>query len=228
MRPGTVRAQSAPAIGLDSPLWRLESSTNGVALFSAPAHSSGLIPFKAVMSIPGTIAEVSMVLEDIARRRDWIARYGESRLLERTSDYEQLEYLRVVMPWPVAHRTTLIRVRITVSDDQRTATIAAASVDSSARDTLPVHVRAHAYASTFQMTQQGDRVEVASLVFIDPRGHIPKWVVNYFTSGVARTTLEGLRRQVARHLYPGAELAAMQQRIAAYHTHRELRASAPE
>ena len=221
-------AQPPPRITMDDPSWRLESTRDGIALYCAEVVGTGIVPWKAVMAIPGTIEEVSTVLEDIPRRGDWIDRFGLSVLLERASDYEQVEYLRVRMPWPVRDRSALIRVRIAVSDDLRRATIAAASDESHPHDTLPVLVRSLVYASTFQMTQVGDHVEVAALVFIDPRGRIPKWVVNYFTSGVARTTLEGLRRQVARGLYSPQQTEALHARMAAYRSFQQLRAGPPE
>jgi hypothetical protein len=118
-------------------------------------------------------------------------------------------------------------VLISVSDDLRQATIAARSVKWPPADTLPKFVRSEVYASTFQMTQLDDRVEVTALVFIDPRGSIPKWVVNYFTRRGARVTLEGLRDQVARKLYPPVRVAAMHQRMEAYHSFREQQTASP-
>lgn len=214
-------AGAQPRIALDAPSWRLQSSDKGISIYRANVVGTNVVPFKAVMTIPGTLEEVSMVLEDISRRGEWISHYGMSLLLDRPNDYDQIEYLRVAMPWPVADRSALIRVRITVSDDVHTATIAAESVESHPRDTLPALVRALVYASTFQMTQVDDHVEVASLVFIDPRGRIPAWVVNYFTSRVAQSTLEGLRKQVARNLYAREKLDAMRNRMAGYHVFRE-------
>ena len=224
-----LRAHAQPRIAMDAPGWTLESTSNGVAIYSSRVPGSAIVPFKAVMTIPGTIEDVSLVLEDIPRRHEWIAHFGQSVVLSRPNDYDQTEYLRVAMPWPVADRSALIRVRIGVSDDQRTATIAAESVDSHPLDTLPPLVRAQVYTSTFQMTQVGDHVEVASLVFIDPRGRIPTWVVNYFTSRVARTTLEGLRRQVARELYSPARVEAIRVRMKGYAAFRDATgATSPE
>src|SRR4029077_18328515 len=105
--------------------------------------------------------------------------------------------------------------------------VAAQSGKAHAADTLKKFVRSEVYASTFQMTQVADHVEVAALVFVDPRGSIPKWVVNYFTRRGARVTLEGLRHQVARKLYPPERLAVMHQRILAYHAFRDAQDGAP-
>ena len=58
-------------------------------------------------------------------------------------------------------------------------------------------------------------------MFIDPCGIIPKWIVNYFTGGVARTTLSGLRRQVGRKLYSPSQITAMRERMQAYRTFLE-------
>ena len=201
---------------MDDPSWHLESTSDSITLYSNSVPGISIVPLKVVMTIPGTIEEVSLVLEDIPRRGDWISHFGESRLLERTSDYEQTEYLRVDMPWPAMDRTALVHVLISVSDDRRRATIAAQSVASHPNDSLPPLVRSTIYARTFQMTQAGDHVEVVALVFIDPRGSIPKSLVNYFSRRVSRSTLAGLRRQVARHLYTPAQLVGMRRRIQAY------------
>lgn len=220
-------AQPQPRIEIDDASWHLESSSDGIALFRSSVPGVGIVPLKAVMMIPGTIEEVSVVLEDVSRRGEWISNFGESVVLECTNDYDQTEYLRVAMPWPARDRSAVIRARISVSDDLKRATIAAESVDSHLADTLPTLVRSKVYASTFQMTQVADRVEVVALVFIDPRGSIPKWIVNYFTRRVARSTLSGLRRQVARKLYGPPQLVAMRQRTHAYRSFRERHMGAP-
>jgi hypothetical protein len=212
-----TRAQ--PHIAMEDASWHLESSADGIHLYSGPVAGVGIVPLKAVMTIPGTIEEVALVLEDIPRRGEWISNFGQSVLLERTNDYDRTEYLRVDVPWPARNRTAVIRARVTVSDDLRRATIAAESVDSHLADKLPTIVRAKVYASTFQMTQVAGHVEVVALVFIDPRGSIPKWIVNYFSRRAARVTLIGLRRQVARKLYTRAQLMTMHRRIHGYGTH---------
>jgi len=222
-----VRAQAQHGIAVDDPSWHLESSYDGVALYSGSVPETGVFPLKAVMTIPGTIEEVSVVLEDISRRGEWISNFDQSVLLERTNDYDQTEYLRVNLPWPAENRTAVIRATITVSDDLRRATIAAQSVDSHLADGLPKLVRAQVHASTFQMTQVEGHVEVLALVFIDPRGRIPKWIVNYFARRAARATLAGLRRQVARKLYSQAQLAAMHRRIEGFRAFRERGAAVP-
>ena len=222
-----ARAQTQYGIAVDDPSWRLESSYDGIALYSGSVPETRVVPLKAVMSIPGTIEEVSLVLEDISRRGDWISNFNQSVLLERTNDYDQTEYLRVNLPWPAENRTAVIRATITVSDDLRRATIAAQSVDSHLAHGLPKLVRAQVYVSKFQMTQVEGHVEVLALVFIDPRGEIPKWIVNYFSRRAARATLAGLRRQVARKLYSQAQLAAMHRRIEGFRAFRERGAAVP-
>jgi len=129
-------------IGMDDPSWRLESSSDGIALYTGSVPEVRLVPLKAVMTIPGTIEEVALVLEDISRRGDWISNFGQSIMLEHTNDYDQTEYLRVDLPWPAEDRSAVVRVRVTVSDDPRRAMIAAESVESPLADRLPRLVRA--------------------------------------------------------------------------------------
>jgi hypothetical protein len=210
----TVRA--ATPLAADDRAWQLQSSSDGIALYRASLRGSGIVPMKATLSIPGTIAEVSLVLEDIPRRQQWVGNRTESVVLERASDYDQVEYLHVDLPWPVNDRSALIRARVQVSEDRRTATIYAQSIASHPADTLPKLIRAEVAPSSFQMTQAPGRVEIVALVFVDPGGWIPKWLVNYFATRVARSTFRDLRRQVARRLYSPAQVRAMHQRIEAY------------
>ena len=217
----------APHIGVDDPSWHLESSSNGIVLYASSIPQARVVPLKAVMTIPGTIEDVALVLEDMSRRGDWISNFGQSVMLERTNDYDQTEYLRVDLPWPAEDRSAVVRVRVTVSDDLARAVIAAESVESPLANRLPKLVRAQVHASTFQMTQLPGRVEVVALVFIDPCGSLPKWIVNYFTRRGARTTLSGLRRQVSRRLYSPGQVAAMRRRMEGYKAFAERGAALP-
>ena len=217
----------APRITVDDPSWHLESSSDGIALYSSSIPQVKVVPLKAVMTIPGTIEEVALVLEDMSRRGEWISNFGQSVMLERTNDYDQTEYLRVDLPWPAEDRSAVVRVQVTVSDDLRRAVIAGESVETPLANRLPKLVRAQVHASTFQMTQLSGRVEVVALVFIDPCGSLPKWIVNYFTRRGARTTLSGLRRQVGRRLYSPGQVAAMHRRMEGYKAFTERGAALP-
>ena len=206
-----------PMLSADDPGWKLQSSEDGISLYRCAVKGSGVVPVKAVMTIPGSIADVSLVLQDIPRRTEWIGTRTRSTLLQRVSNYEQYEYLRVYMPWPVSDRSAIIRAVVDVSDDRTRATIAARSVEShAAADTLPKLVRSQVHTSTFQMTTTGGQVEVVALVFIDPGGHVPKWLVNWFAGRMARSTLRDLRKQVAKHLYPPSQVREMERRIREY------------
>ncbi len=209
-------AWAKPQVAIDSTAWHLDSTADGISLYSCAVPGTGVVPGKAVMIIPASIEEISCVLEDAPRRWDWISHFGGSELLERKNDYEQTEYLRVAMPWPVMDRSSLVRVTIAISDDQKMATVTARSVSCCARADLPELVRAEIYESTFQMRTVAGGTEVTALVFIDPKGSLPLWVVNLFTGGVSRQTLSGLRRQVAKRLYSEEVLAAMRERIYDY------------
>ena len=127
-----LRATTAPVprVSVDDPSWRLESSSDGIALYTSTIPDLRVVPLKVIMTIPGTIEDVALVLEDISRRGDWISNFSQSVLLERPNDYEQTEYLRVDVPWPAGDRSAVVRVRVIVSDDLRRAVIAAESVES--------------------------------------------------------------------------------------------------
>ena len=214
--PSAAASDAVTLLPASDPGWRLRSSSGGVELYGASLRDSRAVPLKAILTIPGTIEEVSLVLEDIPRRQQWIGNRTESRLLAKSSDYDRTEYVHVDLPWPASDRTALFSARVTVSDDRTCATITGESVESPLADGLPRQVRARIHTSTFQMTQLSGRVEIVVLVFVDPGGFMPKWLVSRFTDHVARSTFVDLRRQVARNLYSARQIAAMRHRILAY------------
>jgi hypothetical protein len=171
------------------------------------------------MTIPASIEEISAVLEDASRRKEWVARFGGSVLLEKKSDYEQIEWVRMSMPWPLSDRTARVRLLVSSSGDGKTVTVAGRSVRCCPRADLPEFVRAEIYESTFQMVRRRGQTEVTALAFVDPRGNLPQWVVNLFTGREARRTLEGLRRQAAKALYRPETLEAVRRRIRSYPGH---------
>src|SRR2546423_13505240 len=117
--PSAAGADAATLLPVNDPSWRLQSSGGGVDLYGAPIRGSGVVPLKATLTIPGTIEEVSLVLEDIGRREEWIGNRSKSQLLERRTDYDQTEYVHVDLPWPVSDRTALFHAWVTVSDDRK-------------------------------------------------------------------------------------------------------------
>jgi START domain len=213
------QAQPAwPQVEIDSTGWELESSSNGILLYSGRAAGTNIVPFKAVMTIPASIEEIAAVLEDRSRRAEWVARFGESVLLEKPSAYAQTEYVRMRMPWPFSDRTARVQVEVVVAEDLKAVAIEGRSVECCPRADLPEFVRAEVYDSTFQMVTERGRTTVTIIAFVDPRGYLAPWVVNLFTGGEARRTLEGLRTQVERRLYPPSVITAFRKRMEGYAT----------
>jgi hypothetical protein len=85
-------AAPEPQIAIDAASWHLESSSGGISIYTSTVPGTGIVPCKATMTIPGTIEEVSLVLEDIPRRREWVSNFSRSVLLDRPNDYDQTEY----------------------------------------------------------------------------------------------------------------------------------------
>ena len=63
-------AQPPQKISIEGSNGRLESSADGITIHGSSVRGIGVVPLKATMIIPGTMEEISLVLEDIARRRE--------------------------------------------------------------------------------------------------------------------------------------------------------------
>jgi hypothetical protein len=56
----------------------------------------------------------------------------------------------------------------------------------------------HASSYTLWPTADGRGTHLIFVVHADPKGAVPKWIVNFFSSGYPRLAVEALRRQARR------------------------------
>ena len=62
------------------------------------------------------------------------------------------------------------------------------------------HVRGEIVAGAFRATslENGTRTELTAELHCDPKGSLPKWVVNFFQKNWPRNTFEAIRVQAAK------------------------------
>ena len=179
---------------------KIRETDDGIATFRKEVPGTRVVAFRGEAIIDAPIARVAGVLEDVKREKEWMADLVESSEIEKTSESDRWEYNRTSTPWPLRDRDFVMHTLITFEKSPvPTLTI---QMNSAVNPKMPVIdgvVRGELVDSKFVLKAIAPgKTWFSCEVLADPKGDIPKWVVNLFQKGWPRDTIEGLRTQVAK------------------------------
>ncbi len=186
--------------------WERVSDDEGIVVDRREAPGSALKEFRGRALIDAPIARLLAVLDDVARRTEWMSRNVESRLLERESGRDVV-YLRTDAPWPVADRDMVIEGRLIADPAGHAIRIELRGVAHPKEPPRAQTVRITSLRGHWLLVSDrgGAATRVEYQVFADPGGSLPAWLSNLASKRLPRDTLAGLRRQVKRASYPERE-----------------------
>jgi len=179
--------------------WTKMSEADGITTYRREVPGSDVIAVRGEGVVQAPLVRVASVVFDTSRAAEWVDGLAEARVVRRTSDLAYVEYDHFKMPFVLKDRDFVTSNTMEYDPARQAITIRMRSVaDTSAPATS--FVRGEIVSSTFILTPTADGkgTRVVGDVHCDPRGSIPKWVVNYFQEDWPRSTFKGLRAQVAK------------------------------
>lgn len=185
---------------LAEPSWKELTREGGVTVWQREIPGSPLVAFKGESTVDSNIAKVASVLRDSARKGEWMDRLVVAKVLKEMGPGERIEYNRTSAPWPLKDREFVFHAKADWDQAAGRITIKMRSVDHPPLPESAQCVRGWMVESTMVLTRLGDgrRTLVSLGVVADPKGFIPKWIVNLFQRHWPRKTLQGLKRQAAK------------------------------
>ncbi|HZV01725.1 MAG TPA: START domain-containing protein [Planctomycetota bacterium] len=184
----------------DKPAWEQLSDEDGIKVWRREVEGSPVVAVKGEATIATPIAKLASVLHDTSRAKEWVCSLGEARVLKVVSPTVWIEYNRLEAPWPVSDRDFVFRTEIKLDKKQKSVTFELKSVEEpSCPPNEDKAVRGELVASTYQLQALEDgRTRVTVEIQVDPKGSLPKWLVNWAQKGWPRATLENIRDQIAK------------------------------
>lgn len=183
-----------------APAWERISDKNGITIYRREVPGSDVIAFKGDGVVNAPLVRVASVMFDTARSTEWIDSLAEARVVRRISDLEYVEYDHFSTP-PIVmkDRDFVTANKVEYDRARRVLTIRLRSVTDPAAPPTS-YVRGELMSSSFVLipTADGKATRVIGEIHCDPRGSVPKWIVNMFQKSWPRNTLESLRAQVAK------------------------------
>lgn len=179
--------------------WQLTREKDGIQVFKGKVSGSDLFAFKGVAEIDGPVARVATVIFDTNRAPEWMVDLEKALVVKWTSPTEFLEYDHFGTPFVMKDRDFLSHV--TLSTDPATKEFKfhyESAQDGDAPETR--YVRGCLMNSNFKLTpvDGGTKTKVIAEMHVDPKGSVPRWIVNFFQKDWPIDTFNGLRRQVKK------------------------------
>jgi hypothetical protein len=172
---------------------------SGIRSYKRVVPGSPLMAFRGEAIIDAPIARVMSVLFDADRVGEWIPHMLESRVLRWIDEpVEYVQYTLFDAPWPVADRVFLSHVTVEVEPETRRTVI----LYGDAEDEPPTNRWIQGYNGgsyyILEPVDEGRGTRIIGVGQADPKGSIPKWLINWIGSSWPHNTLVHLRTQVAR------------------------------
>lgn len=193
--PRPASAQSAEAAGT----WEKIRHEDGIAVYRKDVPNSSVVAFRGVGVVDAPILRVASVLADGARQPEWMDSVAEVRELERSGPAEGVVYTLVKTPFPLTNRDFVTRIKASIDKPQKKYVLRMqATTHPKAPETSAV--RGQILNSSFELVsiEGGQKTKIVAEIHADPRGAVPKWVVNMFQKDWPHNTISGLRKQVKK------------------------------
>ena len=210
-------AMAAPAAMLDQcasvdwphVTWDPFYSEDGIQVWRKEIPGCPLIAFRGSGTISEPIGRVLSVILDTRREAEWIDGLSEARVLRVVSASEDYEYSRIASGFfLIQDREVVSHNVLTFDRKNKRAIVDTVSIDLPDVPRSPGTVRAaleHSYM-IIGAEDGGRATSFALEALFDPRGRVPKWMVNLFQKRFPVRTIRKIRAQARRPdvvEYPG-------------------------
>jgi START domain len=190
-----------------APAWEKFDEEDGVRCFRRDVPGSDVVALRGEGFIAAPITRVASVLADRKRSTEWIDRLVKTKVIRELSETEAINWNHIKTPTPLKDRDFVFKTSITTDPAKKKVTFSYHSVTDKAAPEYDAYVRGHFQSGKFELTvaertnKDGTKTrgtQVVAEVIVDPRGSVPKFIVNMVQKSWPHKTLTSLRKQVAK------------------------------
>lgn len=185
----------------DYGVWKKISEDEGVITYVKADEDSDVITLRGETVIEAAPKAIFAIMKENKIAGEWVPRVVEKRNIRKISRTSRLEYTHVGLPWPLSDR-----YYINVGSVEHLENGIIKAFMKSAHD-IDINeyreddkVLGELKKSEFILTPQdnGQSTHIVVTVSTDPKGMIPKWMVNYAQKSWPRDFFIGLKNQLRK------------------------------
>lgn len=184
--------------------WIQISDRDGIKVFERQTENSKFLSLRGEGLVNAPLSRVASVFFDPIRAKEWVEDLEETRILGWTSDSEFLEYDHIGTPIIVKDRDFLSHVTLTFDRAQKQLTFEykTATEEETPPELRQVRrvIRGELNGTKYILTsvENDTKTYILGEINSDPKGSIPRWIINMFQRDWPYRSMMALRRQVAK------------------------------
>ena len=156
---------------------------------------SDIKEIKVVHKFKGNFKKLMVALNDIETNKKLFNSCTEARLLKQIDVHSSYQYFYFKMPLTISDRDIISKV--TIKNTDSTYSLVSSSFDSKmiAFKSKVIRITQANTSWQFKKTRSGD-IHMEYYASADPKGKIPKWLVNAFAIREARISIDKLKKMI--------------------------------
>ena len=179
----------------------IDNTTDGIQIFRKEVKGSGLVAFRGIGVVDAPLPLVATVIFDTDRRRKWVAGLVDSRIIRWGDKDNFIEYDHVGMPLFIKDRdfVSISKMSFDLSKKEMIFHYQPSDDPSAPRTN---YIRGELIDTTFILSSidNDKKTRVDARFLCDPKGWIPKRLVNFYLKAWPKKTFRNLRKEVLKDL----------------------------
>ena len=160
--------------------WEDLGNDDGVQVFRQDIPGSPVVAFMGEGYIDAPLKRVASILLDCDKAGEWMPNLEECKVLQKIDEQNFVVYNHIGMPGLLSDREFVTRSRIVIAEDQSKISVIADSIPAAEVPQVK-HVLGEIHGKwILESREEGKRTWVRTEIHADPKGSIPKWIVNFF------------------------------------------------
>ena len=172
--------------------WEIVSDEKGFITKRRKSPNSNIFAFRGETLADVPIGQVLTVFMDRSLRKDWVHMFGEQKDLEVKNDLDKVYWIRFATPMIMSDRDYVLQLKGDIDNASHVMTAKITSVTHPSKGVDTCCVRAHAFGTFYRFEARGSKTFIEVEVQTDPKGWIPKWLVNFIQKSWPKKTLTRL------------------------------------
>jgi hypothetical protein len=177
--------------------WEKIRDEDGIVVHKKEVPGSPLVAFRGTGVVDAPLSKVVFVLIDLARTKEWVERVVEGRIVRQISETEYVTYTHLGAPLIVSDREFVSRAKISMEPGKLVRFTMNATEDPDAP--RGKYVRGELIGSSWEVRPvDATHTLVTAEIHADPKGSLPKAIVNFLQTSWAYKTITALRKQASK------------------------------
>jgi len=195
--PALVQA-ALPAANADG--WTLRKETDNIKVYTIDQDDSSFQAFKAEALMDTSIENLMAVMVNPESCVEWVHNCTKSHAFGDGHFHDRYAYSVNNMPWPVADRDYVLRIR-TQGEQISGEVVMELNAVPDRREEVDGLVRVDRSDTLYRFIPEGDMTRMVWIQHTEPKGAIPGWLVNTLLVDIPVKSMEQLERVTREERY---------------------------